>query len=98
MSISGTAKTAPLHDEKINLRLSRKVKTLIDAAAEMTGKSRTEFVVESARQHAVDVLLDQRLFELEPDQWNAFERALAEPPMPNGALRKLLAKKPPWEK
>jgi uncharacterized protein (DUF1778 family) len=101
MPTSGTAgarKSGPPHDEKINLRLSRNVKTLIDAAAEMTGKSRTEFVIESARQHAVDVLLDQRLFELEPGQWKAFEHALAEPPMPGSALRRLLAKKPPWEK
>jgi uncharacterized protein (DUF1778 family) len=101
MPTSGTSvarKIAPPHDEKINLRLSGKVKTLIDAAAEVSGKSRTEFVIESARQHAVDVLLDQRLFELEPGQWKAFERALAEPPVPGSALKKLLAKKAPWDK
>lgn len=94
------ARTRPSsrHDAKINLRLSEKVKTLIDTAAAVIGKSRTEFVIESAKQHAIDVLLDQRLFELEPDQWNAFKQALDNPPLPNGALKQLLARKPPWEK
>jgi uncharacterized protein (DUF1778 family) len=97
-TLEATKRPAPAHDAKINLRLPEKVKALIDTAAAMIGKSRTEFVVDSARQHAIDVLLDQRLFELEPDRWDAFREALDNPPPPSHALRKLLARKPPWEK
>ncbi len=42
----------------INLRVPRVTRELIDTAAEVVGKSRTEFMLESARQHAIDVLLD----------------------------------------
>jgi uncharacterized protein (DUF1778 family) len=82
----------------INLRVSKKVRMLIDTAAAVVGKSRTEFMLESARQHAIDVLLDQQLFVLDAEQYAAFERALANPPPPNAKLRQLLASKAPWEK
>ncbi len=85
-------------DATINLRLSAKVRNLIDTAATIIGKTRTEFVVESAKQHAIDVLLDQRLFDLEPEQWDAFTQALDHPPLPNDQLKQLLARQPPWEK
>jgi uncharacterized protein (DUF1778 family) len=85
-------------DTTINLRLPEKVKNLIDAAAAALGKTRTEFVIESAKQDAIDVLLDRRLFELDADQWDAFMRALDNPPLPNEHLRKLMARKPPWER
>ena len=83
-------------DATINLRLSSKVRDLIDTAAAVSGTTRTEFVLESARRRAVDVMLDQRLFALEPDAWRAFNRALDKPPLPNERLKELMAKKPPW--
>ena len=82
----------------INLRVPQQTRDLIDTAAAAVGKSRTEFMLESARQHAVDVLLDQRLFVLDAEQHNAFMRVLDSPPPPNAKLKKLLARKPPWEK
>lgn len=80
----------------INLRLSEQNKGLIDAAAAALGKTRTEFMVESAKLHAIDVLLDQRWFELEPEQWDALQAALDNPPAPTEQLKHLLAKAPPW--
>ena len=81
----------------INLRLSEREKGLIDAAATSLGKTRTEFVLDSVRQQAVDVLLDRRLFELNDDEWQAVTQALENPPLPNRKLRQLMAKKSPWE-
>jgi uncharacterized protein (DUF1778 family) len=81
----------------INLRVSTQTRNLIDTAAALVGKSRTEFMLESARQHAIDVLLDQQIFVLNDEQHEAFERALANPPPPNAKLRKLLSDKAPWE-
>ncbi|MCC6736424.1 MAG: DUF1778 domain-containing protein [Bauldia sp.] len=81
----------------INLRLPERDKELIDAAAAATGKTRTEFVVDSAKQSAIDVLLDRRLLELNEAEWTAFTAALDDPPPPNAALRKLMARKAPWE-
>ncbi|WP_239025286.1 DUF1778 domain-containing protein [Rhodoligotrophos defluvii] len=85
-------------DTTINLRISRRTRDLIDEAAAVIGKSRTEFVVESARQHAIDVLLDQRFFELDSEQYAEFLRILDNPPLPNQKLRELLKTKSPWEK
>jgi uncharacterized protein (DUF1778 family) len=70
---------------------------LIDAAASAVGKSRTEFVVDSAREHAVDVLLDQRFFNLSPEQFEAFAAVLDAPPPPTEKLKALMRAKAPWE-
>lgn len=82
----------------INLRVTQGTRELIDTAAAVVGKSRTEFMLESARQHAIDVLLDQRLFVLNAEQHDAFMNALDNPPLPNAELKKLLSSKSPWEK
>jgi len=84
-------------DTTINLRVPVAVRNLIDEAAETVGKTRTEFVLDCAKKHATDVLLDQRLFELDEEQWAAFADALDNPPMPNEQLKKLMTKKAPWE-
>ncbi len=60
----------------INLRIESGTRQLIDDAAAVLGKTRTEFMVESARRQAVDVLLDQRLFTLDPERYDAFMQAL----------------------
>ena len=81
----------------INLRVSQSTRDLIDSAAAVAGKTRTEFMLESARLHAIDVLLDQRLFVLNAEQHEAFTAALDHPPLPNTALKALLSSKSPWE-
>lgn len=85
-------------ETSISMRISVHMLDLITSAAAVMGKSRTEFVLESARQHAIDVLLDQRLFVLDEDQHEAFMRALDNPPLPTARLKQLFASKSPWEK
>jgi uncharacterized protein (DUF1778 family) len=87
----------PRRDAVVNVRLARRTKDLIDSAALAAGKSRSEFIVESARNRAMDVLLDQRFFTLDAKHFKAFEAALARPPAPNRKLKSLLAAKAPWE-
>jgi len=82
----------------INLRIDAGVRQLIDEAAAVLGKSRTEFMVESARREAIDVLLDQRLFALDPERFDAFVDALDNPPAPGPKLRALMQRVPAWEK
>jgi uncharacterized protein (DUF1778 family) len=85
-------------DTVINVRLSTTWRDLIDRAAAVVGKTRSEFVLESARKHAIDVLLDQRLFSLNTGQFEEFLRVLDQRPEPNARLKQLLASKSPWEK
>jgi uncharacterized protein (DUF1778 family) len=82
----------------INLRIETATRALIDQAAASLGKTRTEFMVETARQHAIDVLLDRRLFTLDPAAHDAFAAALDAPPEPGPKLRALMARKPAWQR
>lgn len=82
----------------INLRIETHTRQLIDDAAAILGKTRTEFMIESARREAIDVLLDQRLFVLDSERYDAFMRALDNPPAPGPKLRSLLRRVPAWQK
>ena len=88
----------PRRDVNITMRAPAMVRELIDRAARVVGKSRTEFVLDSARKCAEDVLLDQRFFTLDEGRYEAFLNILREPPKPTAELKKLLATKSPWEK
>ncbi|MCG8548490.1 MAG: DUF1778 domain-containing protein [Alphaproteobacteria bacterium] len=83
--------------DTINLRISAEQKALIDRAAARSGKSRTEFMLESARAAAMDVLLDQRLFLLGEDRYAQLVACLDGPVEPTGALKKVLMSPSPWE-
>ncbi|MFD1611562.1 DUF1778 domain-containing protein [Sphingomonas tabacisoli] len=81
----------------INLRVEAQTRRLIDEAAAVLGKTRTEFMVDSARALAIDVLLDQRLFTLDAERYDSFVAALDNPLAPGPKLRALLKRKPAWE-
>jgi len=81
----------------INLRVEARTRQLIDDAAAVLGKTRTEFMIDSARALAIDVLLDQRLFNLDPERYDAFLHALDNPPAPGPRLRALLRRSPAWK-
>jgi uncharacterized protein (DUF1778 family) len=87
----------PAEKGSINLRIEANTRALIDEAASMLGKTRTEFMIDTARRQAIDVLLDQRLFVLETAAYDAFVQALDNPPAPGPKLKRLLARKPVWE-
>ncbi|WP_207004341.1 type II toxin-antitoxin system TacA family antitoxin [Trinickia mobilis] len=84
--------------DSINLRIDARTRQLVDEAAAILGKTRTEFMVESARRQAIDVLLDQRLFMLDPELYDAFMHTLDNPPAPGPKLRSLLRRTPAWGK
>ncbi|MEP7053015.1 MAG: DUF1778 domain-containing protein [Pseudomonadota bacterium] len=81
----------------INLRTPPEQRALIDRAARLQAKSRTEFMLEASREKAEQVLLDQVLFAASPKQFKAFV-ALMDAPLGNPRLQRLLNKRAPWEK
>jgi uncharacterized protein (DUF1778 family) len=85
-------------DANIHIRVPQQTKQLIDTAATAVGKSLSEFVLDSARQQAIDVLLNQRLFVLDAERYDAFLDALDHPPPAGAALKALMARKPLWQK
>ncbi len=84
--------------ETVNLRASAEQKALIDRAASCLGKTRTEFMLDSARQAAENTLLDQRLFLLDDSQFAEFVACLDAPVEPTEALKNLLSVPSPWER
>jgi uncharacterized protein (DUF1778 family) len=97
---AAVAERASVGDTKgsINLRIEAGTRQLIDDAAAILGKTRTEFMIETVRRQAIDVLLDQRLFVLDPERYDAFVHALDNPPAPGPKLRSLLRRAPAWQK
>jgi uncharacterized protein (DUF1778 family) len=85
-------------DVSINLRAPAPIAEMIDRAAGLLGKSRNEFMLDSARKCAVDILLDQRIFGLDEKSHAALLMSLTEPPKPAAQLQKLLASKSRWER
>lgn len=92
-----TASSGPTRDININIRAQRRQRDLIDQAAELLGKTRSDFMLETACREAEDVLLDQRIFTLDEETFRNFQALLDAPPSENDKLRKLMATKAPWE-
>ena len=82
----------------INLRTDDARRALIDRAAEALGKDRTAFMLDAATREAQAVLMDRRFFQLDEAAFRRFAKRLDAPPTANPRLRKLLAKRAPWER
>ena len=83
--------------ETINLRANRNQKALIDQAAQALGRTRSDFMLDTACREAQAVLLDRRYFTLDEDAFKRFTAMLDKPPKDNPKLRRLLETTPPWE-
>lgn len=81
----------------IQIRASAETKAILNRAAALRGQKLSEFMLDSARRHAEDVLLDQRVFFLEPKAYDAFLALLDAPPGPNPQLAELMRRKAPWD-
>lgn len=83
--------------ETLNIRIKPEVRGLIDRAAELAGKNRTDFVLDAARRAAEEALLDRTLFVVSPKAYREFLARLDAPPKPNERLRKSMRTLAPWE-
>lgn len=91
------ARTSPAKRETLNLRIKPEDRGLIDRAAKLLGKNRTDFVLAAARAAAEDALLDQATFLVSQKAYAAFLARLDAPPEPNAKLRKTMQTPPPWK-
>ncbi|XBS71841.1 DUF1778 domain-containing protein [Acerihabitans sp. KWT182] len=81
----------------INIRAKASQRELIDMAANLLSKSRTDFVLDAACREAEEVLLDQRLFVLDEERFSAFIDAMEKPVADNERLHALMDRKSPWK-
>ena len=85
-----------MRDAAINLRALPEQRDLIDQAASLLGKNRSDFMLEAACERAQAVVLDQVFFGLDADKFRQFTALLDAPPGPNPRLERLMAVKAPW--
>lgn len=85
-----------MRDASINLRALSEQRDLIDHAANLLGKNRSDFMLEAACDKAQSVILDQVFFKLDVDKFREFTKMLDAPPTHNPGLERLMAVKAPW--
>jgi uncharacterized protein (DUF1778 family) len=82
MSASAVAK-----QERLEARVTREQKLLIERAAELEGRSITDFVVASAASAAKQVIQDHEVLKLTAKDREVFVQALLKPATPTDKLR-----------
>jgi uncharacterized protein (DUF1778 family) len=83
--------------DTLNIRIRPEVRGLIDRAAEAVGKTRTDFVLDAARQAAEEALLDRTMLALSSKAYAEFVARLDAPPKPNARLRRTMTTPAPWQ-
>jgi uncharacterized protein (DUF1778 family) len=90
-------KESLMRDAAINLRAFPEQRDLIDQAATLLGKTRSDFMLEAACDKAQSVVLDQVFFNLDADKFRKFTKMLDAPPAHNPGLERLMAVNAPWK-
>lgn len=81
----------------VNLRVREEVRDLIDQAARIQGRSRSDFMIDAARRAAEETLLDQTLVRVDRETYEHFLAVLDHPPAGEGYER-LMTVPSPWKK
>lgn len=91
------ASTSTTRSARLGLRATAAQEVVLRRAAEVAHKSLTDFILDSACLAAEQTLLDQRLFMVSGNQYQALMDLLERPEQPNEGLRDLFARKAPWD-
>lgn len=83
--------------QAVNLRVRTDTQSLIDRAASMLGRSRSDFMIEASRKAAEDAILDQRVIAVSAEAYSEFLAILDQPAEANELLRKTMQTPAPWE-
>ena len=92
-----TTSPAATRSARLGLRATPEQEAVLRRAAEVAHKSLTDFILDSACQAAEQTLLDQRLFMVSGNHYQALLELLERPERPNKGLRDLFARKALWE-
>ena len=81
---------------RLGLRATPQQEVVLRRAAEVSNKSMTDFILDSACQAAEQTLLDQRLFVVSGSQSKALLSLLDRPAQDNAGLKDLFSRRAPW--
>ncbi|WPL11493.1 type II toxin-antitoxin system TacA family antitoxin [Thiorhodovibrio litoralis] len=79
----------------VSLRVRDEIRGLIDQAARIQGRSRSDFMIDAARRAAEETLLDQTLVRVDQETYERFLAVLDQPPTEAGYQR-LMSAPTPW--
>ncbi len=96
MSASPSVANAENTTRAVNLRVREDIRDLIDQAAKIQGRSRSDFMIDAARRAAEEALLDQTLVRVDRETYEHFVAVLDQPPAGEGYER-LMAAPSPWK-
>ncbi|MDY7540707.1 DUF1778 domain-containing protein [Undibacterium sp. RTI2.1] len=82
---------------RFGLRATPEQETILRRAADVSRKSLTDFILDSACLAAEQALLDQRLFMVSGNQYQSLMDLLERPEQENKGLRDLFSRKSPWD-
>ena len=91
------ATTAGRKEHPISMRLPEADIAMIDRAAGLRGRSRTDFVRDAAVRAAEDVLMENGLIRMSPDGFAEFMAALSGAGMPVPEMVEVAKRPAPWE-
>jgi uncharacterized protein (DUF1778 family) len=72
---------------RLEARISQETKALIQKAADLEGRSLTDFVVASVQAAACKVIEQHQTLKLSVEDSEAFVNAILNPPKPNEAMK-----------
>ncbi|GAP97193.1 type II toxin-antitoxin system TacA family antitoxin [Leptolyngbya sp. NIES-2104] len=72
---------------RLEARISPETKALLQKAADLQGRTLTDFVVTSVQAEAIRVIESHQTLKLSVEESEAFVDALLNPPKPNDALK-----------
>lgn len=72
---------------RLEARISQEIKALVQKAADLEGRSLTDFVVTSVQAAAMEVIKQHQTLQLSIEDSEALVDALLNPPEPNDALK-----------
>jgi uncharacterized protein (DUF1778 family) len=82
------AVTTAIKEQRLNIRLDRRTREMLDKAAAYAHVSVSEFVLAHALASAEQVVEAHEAITLQPEDFQAFLDALDPQPAPNAALRR----------
>lgn len=91
-------RAAKRKEHPLSMRMPEADIAIIDRAAALRGRSRTDFVREAAVRAAEDTLMETAPIRMSDAGFKAFVAALAAPAAPVPEMVELLRRPAPWEK
>ena len=90
-------RSAARKDHPLSMRLPASDIAVIDRAAGLRGRSRTDFIREAAVRAAEETIVETTLIRMSPAGFAAFLGALSAPPRAVPEMAELMKRQAPWE-